>query len=273
MESALCKKAVEYIPESQISINDYGISSVLSYTQINEEIMQNPLKNKDIAMCIISNLVYYYDDSDKLNNSIKKWGIEYKIKILDRLVYIVFYSKNYIFIVFKGTTKFNEVLSDIDFVQIDDLYNIPGKIHRGFHNIILKNNVIESIKEDVENIVSSIGTEDIQVPIIITGHSLGAALATIFYAYLSSNCKDDKCLSNIELVTFGSPRVGDDEFTKNLKSTRFVHGNDIITKLPIFKYKHTEKLIRLGNTYSCKFFTDHFLEGYYTELMKKSSFI
>lgn len=262
MEATLCKRAVECITETQLSLNRLGLtSSILSYTDSNDDIMLDPLKNKELAMCILSNLIYYYDN-DILNNNIKKWGIDYKLIILDTLVYIIFYSKDYIFIVFKGTTNFNEIFSDIDIIQIDDSYNIPGKIHRGFHNLILKNKIVESIKNELENITSNYSS----IPIIITGHSLGAALATIFYAYLKTvyiGC-------TLELITFGSPRVGDYEFSKSLSSTRFVHGNDIITKLPFFKYKHIELPNTLGSFYSYHIFTDHYLEGYYLELLKNS---
>jgi hypothetical protein len=247
MEAALCKKAVENV-ENQIPFCNQS-------TYI---IKECSLKNKELFACIISNLVYYYENTDYIDDIIKNWGINYKLMILDSLVYMIFYNQDHLFIVFKGTTSFKEVISNIDFIQIDDSYNIPGKIHRGFHNIILNNNVIESIKETLDNILSSIEN----VPIIITGHSLGAALATIFYAYISP------VYDTVELITFGSPRVGDKEFSEKIKSKRFVYGNDIITKLPIFKYKHAEKIIRLGNIYSCKVFTDHFLEGYYTELSK-----
>ncbi len=243
MEAVLCQKAVENV-ENQIAF----------FKQCT--LKECPLNNKELFACIISNLVYYYENTDYIDNIIKNWGIKYKLMILDTLVYMIFYNQDNLFIVFKGTTSFKEVISNIDFIQIDDSYNIPGKIHRGFHNLILNNNVIESIKETLDNILSSM--ENVQI--IITGHSLGAALATIFYAYLKYD--------SVELITFGSPRVGDKEFSEKIKSKRFVYGNDIITKLPIVKYKHTEKVIRLGNIYSCKVFTDHFLEGYYTELSK-----
>lgn len=264
MEAALCKKVVEYIAETETQLTLTSIDSILSSTYINDKIMEDPLKNKDLAMCILSNLIYYYD-KDILNNNINKWGIEYKLIVLDTLVYIVFYSKEYIFIVFKGTTNFKEVISDLDFIQVDDLYNIKGKMHKGFHNLILKDKVVESIKDELEKLIPSSD----KIPIIITGHSLGASLATIFYAYLMTIYKD----YNVELITFGSPRVGDYEFSKSLISKRIVNGNDIITKIPIIKYNHTENLIKLGSSYSCRVFSDHSLQEYYSELIKKSNIL
>lgn len=64
-------------------------------------------------------------------------------------------------------------------------------------------------------------------PVIITGHSLGGALATI--AALELNAQ--------EVVTFGCPRVGDSDFcrafgNKVKQSTRYVHQLDPIPMLP-----------------------------------------
>jgi triacylglycerol lipase len=66
-------------------------------------------------------------------------------------------------------------------------------------------------------------------PIYFTGHSLGAALATIAVTRFEGN----KC----SLYTIGSPRVGDERFTvavlqKTQLVFRFVNGQDIVTQIP-----------------------------------------
>ena len=66
-------------------------------------------------------------------------------------------------------------------------------------------------------------------PIYFTGHSLGAALATIAVTRFEGN--------NCALYTIGSPRVGDDTFVREvLQKTRlvfrFVNGQDIVTQIP-----------------------------------------
>jgi triacylglycerol lipase len=66
-------------------------------------------------------------------------------------------------------------------------------------------------------------------PIYFTGHSLGAALATIAVArFTGSNCA---------LYTIGSPRVGDDRFVravlqKTVRIFRFVNCQDVVTQIP-----------------------------------------
>jgi triacylglycerol lipase len=66
-------------------------------------------------------------------------------------------------------------------------------------------------------------------PIYFTGHSLGAALATIAVTRFAGNSS--------RLYTIGSPRVGDDRFAKAvLQKTkfvfRFVNSQDIVTQIP-----------------------------------------
>jgi len=68
--------------------------------------------------------------------------------------------------------------------------------------------------------------------VVVTGHSLGAAVATIAGAYLRSigiSC---------DLYTYGSPRVGNEDFAKYVSSTsqgstsRITHFNDPVPHLP-----------------------------------------
>lgn len=75
-----------------------------------------------------------------------------------------------------------------------------------------------------------------ELPLYITGHSLGGALATIATFDLHTE-RLAAC------YTFGSPKVGDDDFDRSLNRVpiyRVVNCTDIIPRLPfaIFGYKH-----------------------------------
>jgi predicted lipase len=83
--------------------------------------------------------------------------------------------------------------------------------------------------------------------IIITGHSLGGALATFAAIELSKKM-------HVTLVTFGSPRVGSLKFVRLFNkaiafSYRFVNGADTVCKVPMswIGYGHVAKKIKLGN--------------------------
>ncbi len=81
-------------------------------------------------------------------------------------------------------------------------------------------------------------TPDLSLPargwrLLITGHSLGAALATLLASQHQPTA----------LYTFGSPRVGDTRFVETLQSVdnhRYVDCCDIVTRvpLPVMGYDH-----------------------------------
>ncbi|GMT04641.1 hypothetical protein PENTCL1PPCAC_26815, partial [Pristionchus entomophagus] len=71
--------------------------------------------------------------------------------------------------------------------------------------------------------------------LILTGHSLGGALASLAAA---QTVKIGRCsVSQVKLYTFGQPRVGTYQFSKNfddlgIESYRIVHGSDAVPALP-----------------------------------------
>ena len=72
-----------------------------------------------------------------------------------------------------------------------------------------------------------------------TGHSLGGALATLAAGRYERAP---------EVYTFGSPRVGDEEYVKGLDTPvyRFVNGRDVVPKLPVrgpYRHAGVEKYI------------------------------
>jgi triacylglycerol lipase len=71
--------------------------------------------------------------------------------------------------------------------------------------------------------------------LIITGHSLGAAQATLLAGIRRE----------AELMTFGSPLVGDTEFAVSFsgrKMERYVDCLDLVTRMPPLIYRHLDGL-------------------------------
>jgi len=79
--------------------------------------------------------------------------------------------------------------------------------------------------------------------LVITGHSLGGAVATSIAAALQDH------MPNLQLVTFGSPRPGGRKFRDRLRvpHRRYVHGLDVVPRLPLaaFGFRHTAPAIVL----------------------------
>jgi len=75
--------------------------------------------------------------------------------------------------------------------------------------------------------------------IVITGHSLGGALATIFPTLLGMHDQNDVLESLLGVLTFGQPRVGDAGFRDYVNSLmgssyyRMVYRFDIVPRVPL----------------------------------------
>lgn len=107
---------------------------------------------------------------------------------------------------------------------------------------------------------------------VVTGHSLGGALATLCAVDIQFNFSDK--IQTIEAYTFGSPKVGNNEFRDSFNrrvpnSYRFVQGMDIVPELPRWwqgGYQHVDKEFRIGQRFSLNFlsarFKDHAIARY-----------
>jgi predicted lipase len=165
-------------------------------------------------------------------------------------------SKDNIYITFRGTSSrygttvfIRDVITDINAFKIS-INNNSEFIHEGFYKALM------SIYKDILNEIDEIKNKDIyKYNFYVSGHSLGAGLATLFTYFIS----DDNSISSIindkiKLITIGSPKVGNLSFKKsfekklNIINNIIVNYNDIITLLlPFFNYYHVGKQYRLLN--------------------------
>lgn len=99
-----------------------------------------------------------------------------------------------------------------------------GCVHRGFKG------ELDKIWPEIQQ---ELGKDSL--PLYITGHSLGAAMATLAAARLGYGKVK-------ALVTFGSPRVGNGSFVRNMfvEHYRVINNNDAVTKVPLWLmgYRH-----------------------------------
>ena len=154
---------------------------------------------------------------------------------------------NYV-IAIRGTEADVEWASDMDDVPVafPDL-ELGGKVVKGFCDLYESANLVAP--PDVQNntlpllhlkdvaAMPSLAFPDAQkVPTVVTGHSLGAALATL-YAYGTANTSSGNC-GNLIVYTYASPNVGNGLFAIRysltvLENYRIYNVPDLVPHLPL----------------------------------------
>lgn len=106
-----------------------------------------------------------------------------------------------------------------------------GRVHRGFRN------ALDEIWEPLSDLVARLRRDDPGRAIWLTGHSLGGALALL----AASRLPDVQ-----GVYVFGAPFVGDAGFRDALpvRPVRFVHGTDLVTRVPVFALNLPPRLER-----------------------------
>lgn len=133
-------------------------------------------------------------------------------------------------LVFRGTeNKSEDIITDL---KTRFYKSRAGHLHEGFYS------AYQLVESEILKAVNSLGS----FPLYITGHSLGAALASIATWKLDRD-------SLAACYTFGSPRVGDKKFDMHLKAPvyRLVNNADIVTQIPLvtMNYAHVGSLYYL----------------------------
>ena len=97
---------------------------------------------------------------------------------------------------FRGSENIENWITDFEFNSISYPGVPDAKVHDGFYDAW--RDVAASVTSEVTKLLNTSST------IVVTGHSLGAALASFAAVELRNSFTD----SDITFYTFGSPRVG-----------------------------------------------------------------
>ena len=133
---------------------------------------------------------------------------------------------------YRGSHNIDNWISDINFIK-KAYPNSPStaQVHQGFYE------AYQTLQQQTLNAVSHLMSLHSTAKIIVTGHSLGAALAT-FAALDIKTMLQPK--TQILFYSYGSPRAGDQGFSDYLMTQfpgtnyhRVVHTNDIVPHVPI----------------------------------------
>lgn len=132
---------------------------------------------------------------------------------------------NVIIVAFKGSQQPEDFIQDAKFIRVG--CPLGGEVHAGFWQDATA--IAAQVLEQVKSFMAA----NPAAPVIITGHSLGGAQATIFAKILVS-----QAITPEWVVTFGEPRSGDEEFAAACDHSfgdvhlRVVNENDIVPRLP-----------------------------------------
>ncbi|KFG79668.1 lipase [Metarhizium anisopliae] len=143
------------------------------------------------------------------------------------------YVRREIVLSFRGSNNIRNFIADLVFAWSDCNLTQGCKLHTGFAQAWY------DISDAITKAVRSARSSNPNFRVVATGHSLGAAIATLSAAYLR---RDGLA---VDLYTYGSPRVGNKNFatwflTQRGVQWRVTNGDDPIPRLPplIFGYNH-----------------------------------
>lgn len=157
-----------------------------------------------------------------------------------QVVVVIDKEEDEILIGFRGTiNNIQQWASDLDAVYTK--WNGNGRVHSGFFDRFneIKTPTLTFLRQAQEELPDG--------NVIISGHSMGGAVATLFASYLVETMK----IHPKYVYTYGSPRVGDGTFAKYVdkqfgdRLIRVMNEWDMVTDLPpiILNYRHTGKLV------------------------------
>lgn len=171
-----------------------------------------------------------YSPKASVQAAVEQWGLEL-VHFFDKAqacqgFLAVAKDKRIALLAFRGTEKkLEDWQADAEFKLVASPTGV-GQTHEGF-TIELKDvhdELVTKLKEQLKP----------DTLLYLTGHSLGAALATLMAARLAA----DKSCGVHSVHTFGSPRVGDRDFAKNYElalghcTYRVVNAEDLVTRVP-----------------------------------------
>lgn len=208
-----------------------------------------------LALSWAMQLAYETGNRDKLQRIVRQWGWDFLDIYAARVGSILpmTSAKGFIagppglaILAFSGT---DPMMIDDWIIDFTVHRNADG-VHEGFHD------AVQSIWKPISKILARNGAAGTR-RILVTGHSLGGALAVLAaHRLIKDGVVEPERLLGV--YTYGMPRVGDAEFAADYAATddlerrtyRFIHGEDIVPQVPPreapFNFHHVGRSLQVA---------------------------
>lgn len=241
-------------------IYDHGFDGVrYLFEKFGYRIVRSPYKRTDfkklenvtqystkLALSLAKASRLIYQDMDYVEEIVDLWGIDnihrdfkyFNTRKRDTQAFM-FRTNTFMVLAFRGTQEINDWNTNLN-TELrkftirkkgkTTFSSYKGKVHKGF--FLGWADIEKPVLERLEFWRNHNNGRPLP-PLLITGHSLGGALATMATASLLENG-----FKVAGLYTFGQPRVGDRTFIQQLedhpllKVYRFVNNNDVVPHVP-----------------------------------------
>lgn len=203
-----------------------------SFELLSDESFNWPLANITVSLSAEAYCdpeTYLERDFSKVSPYVKNFKPTYRIQSIEShdVNGFVGTMETSIYIVFRGSQSLSNFVDDFD-IRTQEEYCTGCMVHKGF---------FEATQSVLPGVLEEISRQQAKNPsledIVVTGHSLGAALATIAALDLAN-----KGL-HVRLINFGSPRLANSNLAEYISKTlptriRVTNHKDPVPHLPLF---------------------------------------
>ena len=159
-------------------------------------------------------------------------------------------DRHTLILVFKGSKEAEDWVTNLSFKGVNFVGEADEVVHRGFQDALklflrtISQHCFELNGRSYQLTEKSLPSLNKKTKIILTGHSLGGAIATLAATYFLDKGIDPE---NLEVYTFGAPPLASKGFVEHYKDKfpiyRVVNSADIVPKLNLIN----RKLFHLGD--------------------------
>ena len=264
----LCTKAIDNEKVSPISLKEAKVDASYALLAYALDDQDDPFKNFIKQKKNVEMLPWLYENFECSSTTEESYFISVRELNMNAMVYRKpDVHGGEVVISFRGTDSAPGLLIDLnirkrslvdhEYPDIDVPQNASVLIHQGFMGALLEasgtntttgEKRIKSVYQEIRARLLKLNKKKKLEKLKIIGHSLGGALAQILGYILKFDAKfaDVKLIGadGVKVVTFGSPRVGNWEFSNSfltkqgLVHHRIRHESDFVPMIPALNYHH-----------------------------------